>query len=167
MTEAGWNEKVEAGELVPGDKVPDRVANTGIIAATDVSKFIRFALIGAMTAAIYFVLSELFQDVLGWHLMWASATAFTLAVVFQYVGHGAFTFGRRLREVAQIIRFSITVGIGLVLSILLVALGEQWQVAREVVLLTVMIVATLTNWLVFRWWVFVSEDTGNRGARDQ
>ena len=121
-------------------------------------------MVGVAVAAIYVILLQLFERLAGSHPGWNSATAFAIAVLFQYVGQGTFTFRRPLRDKRQIARFTVTVTVGLAISSFIVgSVGPALGVSTFVSSLAVAALLPIFNFMVFLFWVFV--DRGRTKSR--
>jgi putative flippase GtrA len=81
-------------------------------------KLVRFCLVGGSTALVYVLLYLAFlaADV---PQVFANGFAFGLAVMLQYAGQAAFTFGRQLNDLGQVLRFAVMVVLGFVSSALI------------------------------------------------
>ena len=64
----------------------------------------RFAIVGALVALVY-VLAYIALLSLGMNQPLANAVAFLGAIALQYVGQASFTFGKRINDRAQMVRF--------------------------------------------------------------
>ena len=114
----------------------------------------RFALVGITVAALYALLFFLFRE-LGLVRWAANFLAFGLAVSFQYVAQTLFTFRAALRSKGQPPKFLATIGLGLMLSTLIAAvLGPALGWPDSVSVLVVTVVLPVTNFLLFRLWVY-------------
>ncbi|WP_299957054.1 GtrA family protein [uncultured Roseobacter sp.] len=123
---------------------------------------VRFALIGGLVALTYFLLYLAFLQ-LGMARGVANGLAFLLAICLQYVGQAGFTFGRRLDDPQQVLRFVVMVGTGLVVSglitgVIFPALGiADWIAAA-----TVTVVLPVQNYVFMTVWVFASRPRAER-----
>ena len=82
------------------------------------ARLLRFALVGGGVAVLYILLYLTFLRI-GLPQVAANAAAFLLAVLVQYAGQAGFTFGKRLGDARQILRFCIMVALGLITSALI------------------------------------------------
>lgn len=115
---------------------------------------VRFGMVGAATAVIYVALFTLLSNA-GLTTPASSALAFTLAVLFQFVGHRSFTFRAGASVGRSIQRFVVSNALTLVLGTALATLFRD--VAGMGTLVTGMLVSLalmVFNWHVFRNWVF-------------
>jgi putative flippase GtrA len=117
-------------------------------------KLFRFCLVGGGTALVYVLLYLAFlaADV---PQVFANGFAFGLAVMLQYAGQAAFTFGRQLNDFGQILRFAVMVILGFVSSALITSVMPvltglpDWAAAA--------IAATylpVQNFILMTLWVF-------------
>lgn len=122
-----------------------------------VDELIRFGFVGATTAAIFYVTVTV-GAFLGVRTVWMTALAYCTAIVFQYMGHALFTFGRRVKDAHQILRFGATNAAGLVFSIALIDwLGPSLDVDTWIVAGFVVVALPLFNYAVFRAWAFAKK----------
>ncbi len=116
----------------------------------------RYGMVGVAVAVIYVVLLQLFEWLAVSQPGWNSATAFVIAVLFQYIGQGTFTFRRPLNDKRQIARFTVTVTVGLAMSSFIVgSVGPALGVSTLVSSLAVAALLPIFNFIVFLLWVFV------------
>ncbi|WP_106746196.1 GtrA family protein [Yoonia maritima] len=128
-----------------------------IIAGNKVNSLqaLRFAVVGSLTAAIYFGMYNLLRIAEVASPIMASAMTYCAAVSFQYVGHSWFTFGKPVFDIVQFMRFLATNACGFAFSIsstylmVSVCLMPDW-VASGLIVITLPII----NWFVMRRWVF-------------
>lgn len=116
---------------------------------------LRFAVVGSLTAAIYFGVYNLLRVAEVASPAMASAITYCAAISFQYVGHSWFTFGKPVFDIRQVLRFLATNAFGFVFSVsstylmVSVFLMPDW-VASGLIVITLPII----NWFVMRRWVF-------------
>ena len=117
-------------------------------------EFARFAAIGAGVAAFY-VVGFAALSAAGMSAYLANTIAFFAATALQYAGQGAFTFRRRLVDVAQAARFVAMTGTGYLVAVAVTAgagpaLGwAPWQAA-----LVVALWLPIQNYVFMKLWVF-------------
>ncbi|HKJ63698.1 MAG TPA: GtrA family protein [Hyphomicrobiales bacterium] len=121
---------------------------------TEFQRIIRFGIVGFVVANIY-VGGYVTLTALGAVNVVANFTAFSLAVTVQYIGQTRWTFGRVLRNVRQLMRFSILIGIGLIYSTLVCvqlapAMGWEPWLAAGVVAVTLPVI----NYTSSRLWIY-------------
>ncbi|MBV2360001.1 GtrA family protein [Thalassococcus sp. CAU 1522] len=116
----------------------------------------RFALVGVAVALAYVALYVLFLGA-GLGRPWANGLAFGLAIALQYAGQGAFTFGRRLRDGAQMLRFGVMVGLGFATSLLVTSgIGPAIGLADWMAAAAVTGILPVQNFVIMTLWVFAS-----------
>lgn len=122
--------------------------------SADVSRLIRFGVIGFVVAVIYIALYTLLYHA-GVTPLVANAIAFSTAVLVQYVGQTLWTFKRALWNGQQSVRFFATIGLGVVYSSLFASVvgpAFDWRpwFAAGFVAVTLPVI----NYISFRLWVF-------------
>ncbi len=126
---------------------------------TQTRRISRFALVGVLIAGLYVALYLAFLHI-GMPRGAANVSAFGLAVVAQYGGQAAFTFERDLADPAQMLRFGVMVGCGLVTSSLITGLIapalalEDWLAAALVA-----VILPVQNFILMTLWVFSHPST--------
>lgn len=119
----------------------------------------RFALVGVLIAGLYVVLYLAFLHV-GMPRGAANVAAFGLAVAAQYGGQARFTFQRDLADPAQMLRFGIMAGCGLITSALITGLVapvlalDDWFAAAAVA-----VILPVQNFVLMTLWVFSRPST--------
>lgn len=117
-------------------------------------EIVRFCCVGVVVAALYVSAYFPLFAIIGSEL-WASVIAFSFAVFIQYFLQTVFTFRRSVSDRNQIIKFVITVLIGLLLSSLIT--GIMWPrtgFADIYGLLIVILCLPVVNFVVFKIWVY-------------
>ena len=118
---------------------------------------VRFALIGGFVALAYFLLYLGFLQ-LGMARGIANGLAFLLAICLQYAGQAGFTFGKRLDDPQQMLRFAVMVGLGFVMSGVITGLaGPAFGLADWIAAATVTIVLPVQNFILMTIWVFAKQ----------
>ena len=118
-------------------------------------RFIRFGLVGGLTAFIYFALYFAARWSFGLGSAESSTIAYIAAIAFQYVAHARFTFGKQPANTGQAIRFLINVALGGVLAASIMEFGPALLNVSEFVCGIILIVAmALFNWTLMRLWVY-------------
>ncbi|HBH00112.1 MAG TPA: polysaccharide biosynthesis protein GtrA [Rhodobacteraceae bacterium] len=129
------------------------------------ASIVRFAIVGMGTAIIYIAL---FTGLAGIDTPTALANiaAFSIAIAFQYLGHSIWTFQNRFMSASSVYRFAMTIILGLGVSTLIVSVvGPSLNLSHFSSALIVQVVLPVINYILFRFWVFVS--TSHRAAGDQ
>ena len=117
-------------------------------------QLLRFALVGGLVALAY-VAGYLLLLALSVPQMLANGAAFLAAVALQYVGQAGFTFRRKLADRAQVLRFIVMIGLGLMTAALITGwlaapLGlPDWAAA-----LAVALILPVQNYIFMTLWVF-------------
>ncbi|SFS85652.1 GtrA-like protein [Sulfitobacter marinus] len=117
-------------------------------------KLVRFCLIGSSTALAYVLLYMAFlaMDV---SQVLANGFAFVLAVMLQYVGQAAFTFGRPLNDFGQILRFGVMVVLGFVSSALITSfLPDLMELTDWAAAVIAALYLPVQNFVFMALWVF-------------
>lgn len=124
----------------------------------ELRRVLRFALVGVSVAALYALLFFVARG-LGLVPWAANFLAFGLAVAFQYVAQTLFTFRAALKTRGQLPKFLLTIGLGLGISTLITAaIGPALDWPEPISVLVVTVVLPVTNFLLFRLWVYRGED---------
>ena len=119
-----------------------------------VAQFLRFAVVGATTAAIYFVGYVLLRDLDLVGPAVAAVLAYGAAITFQYIGHSNYTFRAREPRRGGLVRFLVLNGVGLALSVL-ISVGFYAAGWPDWLASTLVVTALpVMNWVVMRLWVF-------------
>lgn len=124
----------------------------------ELHRIVRFAIVGVAVAAVYAILFFLFREI-GLARWVSSVLAFGSAVAFQYLAQTVFTFRASLNAQGQLPRFLVTIGFGLAISTLITSIvgpALDWPEAISVLVVTV--VLPVTNFLLFRLWVYRAEN---------
>jgi putative flippase GtrA len=118
-------------------------------------RFIRFGIVGATTAAIYFVLYFGLRGLTSLGPAESSTIAYVAAIAFQYVAHARFTFGKRPADAGQATRFLVNVALGGVIAALIMEYGPGLLNVSEFVCgLLLIVVLAAYNWTMMRLWVY-------------
>jgi putative flippase GtrA len=124
------------------------------------AQFLRFAIVGTIVAGLYVSIYLVFLA-LSLDQPLANLLAFIIAVSIQYVGQTWWTFRKPLRRPDQIVRFSCTIGLGLLVSAGITGfLGPVLGWPDSVSALVVAVVLPVQNYMIFRNWVFA--ETGDQ-----
>ena len=114
-----------------------------------------FALVGALATAAHVGLALLANTRLGGQPMVANLVGYVGAVLVSYAGNARLTFGRRIADRAQFLRFSVVslAGLGLGQAITYIAtdaMGLPFQVA----LAAVVLIVPVFTFVASRLWAF-------------
>jgi len=119
------------------------------------SQFVRFAIIGSITAAIYLVGYNALRATDLASPVAAAVIAYLVAILFQYLGHAWFTFQKPIADFRQSVRFVVLNGLGLILSVLITAgLSEGFDTPDWIISAVVVMLLPVFNWFMMRLWVF-------------
>jgi putative flippase GtrA len=117
-------------------------------------QIIRFAIVGVLVALVY-VGSYLALIALGAAQPVANSLAFIMAVSLQYVGQACFTFGNRLSDRGQILRFIIMIGLGFISATLITgSIATGLELSNWVAAVIVTITLPIQNYFIMTIWVF-------------
>ena len=105
--------------------------------ARDPALFVRYVVVGGMSALIEFALFGLLYQVLDWPLLQANMGALSVALVFNFAAHRSWTFRVRGRFFAQLRFYAIMQGVSALLNNALVYVmigGWGWnpQLAKAI-----------------------------------
>jgi putative flippase GtrA len=120
-----------------------------------VLEFLRYATTGVLTAGIYFVTVYGAAEMLAATMLVATAAGFVGAVPVNFMVHRLWSFGSRRRYREALPRYAVALGCAFLVNWAIVEVSIAW-LSLHYLLATA--VATpwlvLTNYLVFRFWVF-------------
>jgi len=126
---------------------------------TEHHRIFRFAVIGAGVAAYYMVayLGLLYLLNSPWV---ANFLAFGTAILIQYVGQTAWTFGRPLAVPSQFGRFMCMIGVGLIVSTAITGfVGPRFALSEMASAALVVVVLPILNFVILRLWVYRERNT--------
>jgi putative flippase GtrA len=86
------------------------------------SRFVKFAIVGAIGAAIDFGLLNLMRRIFGWHLLWANTLSVSVAIISNFVWNRLWTYpeSRNRKKRKQLPQFVLVNLIGLIINNLIV-----------------------------------------------
>lgn len=117
-------------------------------------ELVRFAVVGSFTALIFWVLIWLFFEA-GHSGFIVTSIAYSLAVLFQYLGHSMYTFRSDPKKLSQLLRFLAVNICGLCISIVLLdVLVPVLELPRLAMAAVVILVLPAFNFIVFKLWAF-------------
>ncbi|MEO1638212.1 MAG: GtrA family protein [Pseudomonadota bacterium] len=118
------------------------------------AQFLRFGIVGGLTALIYAV-GFLLLNGAGVSTTLAVCLAYGAAIVFQYFGHAGFTFRKTARDGGQVQRFLVLNGVGLLLAIgITLVMTGVMGLPDVMATVTVVVALPIMNWIIMRLWVF-------------
>jgi putative flippase GtrA len=130
----------------------------------ELRRLARYAIVGAGVAGVF---AGLYTGLRAIPLpAWgASLAAFLVAVAVQYVAHTVFTFRSPLRAPGQVGRFAATVTVGGLIAMGTTGLaGPRLGLPDLASLAVAMVLIPLSNFAIFRLWVYREIDMrGTRG----
>jgi putative flippase GtrA len=119
----------------------------------------RFVSIGILVAALYVLLYLTFLQ-MGMSQGRANALSFAIAVVVQYAGQARFTFGKRLGDRLQIVRFAMMTGFGLFTSALITGyFAPMFAIDDWIAAVAVTLILPIQNYIIMTLWVFTKSVT--------
>lgn len=120
-------------------------------------EIVRFAVVGVVVAAVYFVLFVVLVQTPLSEFM-ANTVAFCIAVALQYALQSTWTFRKDMADTAQAGKFLATIGIGFCLSGAISAgLGPMLNWPPAVTALVVVVTLPVSNFILFKLWVFARD----------
>lgn len=124
----------------------------------------RFAIVGALVALVY-VLAYVALLSLGMNQPLANAVAFLGAIALQYVGQASFTFGKRINDHAQMVRFFCMTGLGFLTAALVTGIiGPMLEAPNWASAVAVTIILPVQNYIIMTVWVFAQTTKPNEVA---
>lgn len=120
----------------------------------ELGRLVRFTVTGTVVAAVY-VAAYAGLSSLGMPPFWANLVSFASAVAVQYFGQTMWTFRGRITDGLQGMRFVTTVSLGLAFSTFLTTVvGPFFGWPAWVAAALVAVTLPVTNFIVFRFWVY-------------
>jgi putative flippase GtrA len=135
------------------ESAPDPSRRSDLV--KEAAQFVRYGIVGVLLMFAYLGLALLLVTVFGLAPIWASPLSFVLCVPLAYLGQSIVVFRARWGDRAQQTRFLATTIMGFIIaSGVAPALALFAEVPLYVNFLVVCILVPLTNFVVFRFWVF-------------
>jgi putative flippase GtrA len=117
-------------------------------------QLVRFAIVGATVALVY-IAAYVALLALGLVQPAANAVAFLFAITLQYIGQASFTFGNRIKDRSQIIRFICMTGLGFLTAAFITGwIGPMFSVPNWAAAAAVTIILPIQNYIIMTAWVF-------------
>lgn len=117
--------------------------------------FIRFVMVGMITAVIYLLMGYLLSKYSPLGAINSANIAFVTAVTINYGFHHAFTFQKKTTHQHSLPRFVATMAVGFVVNALVVwvsiSLFELQQIIAQII---AMLIVIASNFVLFSFWVF-------------
>jgi putative flippase GtrA len=127
-------------------------------------KAVRFAIVGSFVALIY-VLSYVALVALGLAQPFANAIAFFVAIALQYIGQASFTFGKRINDPKQMIRFFSMTTLGFITAASITGiLGPLVAAPHWAAAFAVTIILPIQNYIIMTAWVFSQDSKINEAT---
>ncbi|MCB0154942.1 MAG: GtrA family protein [Anaerolineae bacterium] len=97
------------------------------------SRFVKFALVGALGAVIDFGLLNLMRGVFGWHLLLANTFSVSVAIISNFIWNRYWTYpeSRNRKKRKQLPQFTVVNMVGLVINNIIV-LGIDWMLVSHI-----------------------------------
>lgn len=116
----------------------------------------RFALVGALTAVLYYGLLLLAVEWLLLPATLASSVAYVIVVAFNYRMHYSWTFGQHETPHGRtLLRYLVMISCGFLANAALMYAGTQWLSVHYLLTQTVaLLVVVLWNFVISNAWVF-------------
>ncbi|HHL43679.1 MAG TPA: GtrA family protein [Hellea balneolensis] len=124
----------------------------------DVTTFwqgIKFAIIGGLSAIIYFCIALLFDKAFGLPPILASNIAYVLSAVFSYLGHKLYTFNTAGKARFEALRFAVSSVIGFTLASLIPFMLSAYPSVYSY--LVVLAVVPATTFILLKFFVFAKQ----------
>lgn len=122
----------------------------------EIKRFLKFGVVGAATAAIYFLILAFHLEVLRFSYTLSVSVAYIVSVVFQFIANRLFTFGTEKRSVlTQLPRYLVLLFINYLLTILIVrfVVDKIGWTAYHGVLVAVPFIM-ITGYSLSKFWVY-------------
>lgn len=118
--------------------------------------FVKFGMVGAVTAAIYFLLMWAADSMLGLNYIAAVSVAYFVSTVFHFLANRHFTFGATEdRHQHQIIRYIVMWLINYLTTIFIVSVCVERFLLSPYIGVCVSVVFTMfTGYVLARYWIF-------------
>ena len=115
---------------------------------------IRYGAIGALATALHYALLVLGVEALDWPAFVASGVGAVVGAQVAYVGNRHFTFAHRGAVGSSWLRFQLTAGLGALLGMAIVALGERLGLHYLLGQMTATGVGLIVTFAINRHWTF-------------
>ena len=113
---------------------------------------LRFAGVGGIASALYFVVAALLNGVFGLATVAASVIAYAIAATFAYQGHKRLTFASGTAGRTEVTRFIAATAVGLGLALVIPILLRGY--APMVSFLSVLVIVPICSFLMMKFFVF-------------
>lgn len=128
------------------------------ILSSQANHFLKFGIVGFITATIYFLVMWLMESVMGMHYLLAITIAYVLSTAFHFFANRHFTFKVGNEEkFFQLIRYLVMWLINYILTMLIVIICvQQIHLSSYVGVCGSVIVTVFVGYFLSRNWVFRS-----------
>jgi putative flippase GtrA len=125
-------------QIKESDSVLETIANIHQTYPKEISRFVKFSIVGALGAIIDFALLNLMRGVFGWPLLWANTLSVCVAIISNFSWNRLWTYpeSRARKKRTQLPQFAMVNFLGLIInnvivlgvdSLLVGHIGEPWS----------------------------------------
>ena len=119
------------------------------------SNLFRFLIVGAINAAIHFIVLSAFYKLAGFGIVSSTVIAFTCAVIFSYQANYFYTFRSKQPHTSSVPRFASTVILGLFFNASIMLIGvEKLGANFYLVFVLATGVVMINSFLLNKYWVY-------------
>lgn len=118
---------------------------------------LRYLFAGGLAFLVDFGMLAAFRLILGWPASVAAAVAFLLSFAFTYTVQRRIGFVSRVPHGPALVRYAVLVAVNTVATSVIVALIDQTAAGWGIGKVVATAVTTVTNYVVYRWWVFAGD----------
>jgi len=125
------------------------------LSVTDVSRLIRFCMVGAATAVIHYGILFVGVEQFALAATLASSIGFVVAVTFNYFMHYSWTFAEPAPHGRTLLRYFVMISCGFVINGLVMYVASELLAIVYLLSQALAMAAVLTwNYLLANYWVF-------------
>ncbi|NNC13046.1 GtrA family protein [Planctomonas sp. JC2975] len=117
---------------------------------------VRYLVVGGLSFVIDFGLLALFEEVFHWQTWIATAVAFLLSVIFNYIAQRTYSFDSNTPHGKTLVRYVILLAFNTVATSVIVSLGAKTPLTWAGAKIVATGMTTLWNYFVFKYWIFAS-----------
>lgn len=126
-----------------------------------IKRFIRFAVVGTVVAIVYLFIFLSLRN-LGFSPVFASSASFLIAVIIQYLGQTAWTFGHSVRKPLHAVRFAVMVALGAMLAAAITgAVAPALGLSDTIAGVAVVLILPIFNFTIMSLWVYCDRSAGD------
>ncbi|MEX3916234.1 GtrA family protein [Paraburkholderia sp. BR10872] len=116
----------------------------------------KFGIVGAITAAIYFLVMWIANSLIGLHYLISITAAYIASTTFHFFANRHFTFGAVDESHSnQLLRYLVMWGVNYVITIIIVSLCvKDFGLSPYIGVCISVFVTVMTGYLFSRFWVF-------------